>query len=72
MRVWPGTKLTYNHKSQQYPDILKTIFFSAIANSDCLVFDTAVATMFSENGNLGINVTISQTVNSMNYKSEPQ
>jgi len=45
---------------------------SAIANSDCLVFDTAVATMFSENGNLGINVTISQTVNSMNYKSEPQ
>ena len=72
MRVWPGKKLTYNHKSQKYPDILKTIFFSAIANSDCLVFDTAVATMFSENGNLGINVTISQTVNSMNYKSEPQ
>ena len=48
------------------------ITFSAIANSDCLVFDTAVAKMFSENGNLGINVTISQTVNSMNYKSEPQ
>lgn len=39
---------------------------SAIQNSDCLVFDTAVAQMFSENGNLGINVTISQTVNSMN------
>lgn len=38
---------------------------SAIQNSDCLVFDTAVAQMFSENGNLGINVTISQTVNSM-------
>ena len=72
MRVWPGTKLTYNHKSQKCPHNLKTIFFSAIANSDCLVFDTAVATMFSENGNLGINVTISQTVNSMNYKSEPQ
>jgi len=39
---------------------------SAIQNSDCLVFDTAVAQMFSENGNLGINVTISQTPNSMN------
>ncbi|CAG5112382.1 Oidioi.mRNA.OKI2018_I69.chr2.g6602.t1.cds [Oikopleura dioica] len=34
---------------------------SAIQNSDCLVFDTAVAQMFSENGNLGINVTISLT-----------
>ena len=36
------------------------LHFSAIANSDCLVFDTSVAKMFSENGNLGINVTISQ------------
>lgn len=30
-----------------------------IANSDCLVFDAGVAAHFSENGNLGINVTIS-------------
>merc|ERR1712128_74365 len=44
---------------------------SAIANSDCLVFDTSVAKMFSENGNLGINVTISQTsMNAVNYKGE--
>lgn len=73
MRVWPGTKQTVTiiREFTKNVHILITIF-SAIANSDCLVFDTAVATMFSENGNLGINVTISQTVNSMNYKSEPQ
>ena len=45
--------------------------FSAIASSDCLVFDTSVAKMFSENGNLGINVTISQTsMNTVNYKQD--
>ncbi|XP_021955411.1 E3 ubiquitin-protein ligase SIAH1 [Folsomia candida] len=32
---------------------------SAILNSDCLFFDTNTAKLFSENGNLGINVTIS-------------
>ncbi|XP_058482540.1 E3 ubiquitin-protein ligase Siah2 isoform X1 [Solea solea] len=32
---------------------------AAIVNSDCLVFDTAVAHLFADNGNLGINVTIS-------------
>ncbi|CAH0773548.1 unnamed protein product [Bemisia tabaci] len=34
---------------------------SAIVNSDCLVFDTNIAQLFAENGNLGINVTISTT-----------
>lgn len=32
---------------------------AAIAGSDCLVFDTNTARLFAENGNLGINVTIS-------------
>ncbi|KAJ8280529.1 hypothetical protein GJAV_G00055930 [Gymnothorax javanicus] len=32
---------------------------TAIMNSDCLVFDAATAHLFAENGNLGINVTIS-------------
>lgn len=32
---------------------------SAIMNSDCLVFDNSVAHMFADNGNLGINVTVS-------------
>eukprot|EP00918_Siedleckia_nematoides_P092334 GHVU01202784.1.p1 GENE.GHVU01202784.1~~GHVU01202784.1.p1 ORF type:complete len:305 (+),score=22.57 GHVU01202784.1:66-980(+) len=32
---------------------------SAIMNSDCLVFDTNIAQLFADNGNLGINVTIS-------------
>ncbi|KAL1455153.1 hypothetical protein WDU94_009268 [Cyamophila willieti] len=31
---------------------------SAIMNSDCLVFDTNIAQLFADNGNLGINVTI--------------
>jgi len=31
----------------------------AIQVSDCMVFDSNCAQMFSENGNLGINVTIS-------------
>jgi E3 ubiquitin-protein ligase SIAH1 len=30
----------------------------AIAQSDCLSFDTNNAQLFAENGNLGINVTI--------------
>uniref|UniRef100_A0A1B6ER71 E3 ubiquitin-protein ligase n=1 Tax=Cuerna arida TaxID=1464854 RepID=A0A1B6ER71_9HEMI len=32
---------------------------SAILNSDCLVFDTTIAQLFADTGNLGINVTIS-------------
>lgn len=32
---------------------------SAIRNSDCLVFDTSIAKLFADNGNLAINVTIS-------------
>ncbi|GLG93643.1 E3 ubiquitin-protein ligase sina [Gryllus bimaculatus] len=32
---------------------------SAILTSDCLVFDTSIAQLFADNGNLGINVTIS-------------
>ena len=32
---------------------------SAILNSDCLVFDTNIAQLFADTGNLGINVTIS-------------
>lgn len=32
---------------------------NAILNSDCLVFDTSIAQLFADNGNLGINVTIS-------------
>ena len=32
---------------------------SAIMFSDCLVFDTSIAQLFADNGNLGINVTIS-------------
>ncbi|THD22399.1 E3 ubiquitin-protein ligase [Fasciola hepatica] len=33
---------------------------SAIGASDCLVFDSNTAQLFTDNGNLGINVTISQ------------
>lgn len=32
---------------------------SAIMSSDCLVFDNSIAQHFADNGNLGINVTIS-------------
>jgi len=32
---------------------------SAIVASDCLVFDTNIAQLFADHGNLGINVTIS-------------
>lgn len=32
---------------------------NAIQQSDCLAFDTSTAQLFAENGNLGINVTIS-------------
>lgn len=32
---------------------------TSILNSDCLVFDTSIAQLFADTGNLGINVTIS-------------
>lgn len=32
---------------------------SAIMGSNCLVFDNSIAQHFADNGNLGINVTIS-------------
>ena len=32
---------------------------SAINKSDCLVFDMNIAQLFSDSGNLGINVTVS-------------
>lgn len=32
---------------------------AAISSSDCLEFDTTKAQLFADNGNLGINVTIS-------------
>ncbi|KAG0433303.1 hypothetical protein HPB47_020078 [Ixodes persulcatus] len=32
---------------------------AAIMSSDCLVFDTSIAQLFADSGNLGINVTIS-------------
>ena len=41
---------------------------SAILNSDCLVFDTSIAQLFAENGNLGINVTISM----VSYRYSPK
>ena len=33
-----------------------------LSQSDCLVFDTGIAQLFADNGNLGINVTISRVV----------
>ena len=46
--IWEATPRSINDGVQ-----------STINNSDCLVFDTTIAQHFSENGNLGINVTIS-------------
>ncbi|CAJ0587713.1 unnamed protein product, partial [Mesorhabditis spiculigera] len=37
----------------------------AISQSDCLAFDTPTAQLFAENGNLGINVTITQASDQM-------
>lgn len=45
--VWEATPRSINEGVQ-----------NTINSSDCLVFDTLVAQNFSENGNLGINVTI--------------
>ena len=46
--IWEATPRSINEGVQ-----------SCINSSDCLVFDTTIAQHFSENGNLGINVTIS-------------
>jgi len=46
--TWEATPMSIHDGVQQ-----------AIIKSDCLVFDSNTAQMFSENGNLGINVTIS-------------
>ena len=42
--------------------ILATLFTTFFPQSDCLVFDTGIAQLFADNGNLGINVTISRVV----------
>jgi len=48
-------KLTYEATPRSIDEGVQ----SAINSSDCLVFDTHIAQLFAENGNLGINVTIS-------------
>ncbi|XP_010184477.1 PREDICTED: E3 ubiquitin-protein ligase SIAH2, partial [Mesitornis unicolor] len=48
-------RLTWEATPRPIPDGVA----AAILNSDCLVFDTAIAHLFADNGNLGINVTIS-------------
>ncbi|KAF7492302.1 hypothetical protein SSS_10102 [Sarcoptes scabiei] len=42
------------------PKSINTGVQNAINSNDCLVFDTSLAQRFSDNGNLGINVTISR------------
>ena len=51
----PRWRLTWEATPRSIHEEIAT----AITNSDCLVFDTRVAQFFAENGNLGINVTIS-------------
>lgn len=41
-----------------HPQPLEVGFRKAIRNSDCLMFDTKMADLFSEAGNLAINVSI--------------
>ncbi|XP_077002887.1 E3 ubiquitin-protein ligase SIAH1-like [Tamandua tetradactyla] len=41
------------------PGSIREGIATAIMNSDCLVFDTSIAQLFAENGNLAITVTIS-------------
>ena len=43
---------------------------AAIMNSDCLVFDTSIAHLFADNGNLGINVTISMCWGSTHHNRD--
>jgi Seven in absentia protein family len=49
-------KLTY----EASPRSIHEGVAAAINSSDCLIFDPSIAKLFAENGNLGINVTISQ------------
>ncbi|XP_065347219.1 E3 ubiquitin-protein ligase Siah1-like [Cloeon dipterum] len=49
-------KLTY----EAAPRSIHEGVAAAINHSDCLVFDPSIAKLFSDHGNLGINVTISQ------------
>ncbi|KAB0361631.1 hypothetical protein FD754_005787 [Muntiacus muntjak] len=51
----PRRRLTWEAAPRSAHEGLAT----AIMNSDCLVFDTRAAQLFEENGNLGINITIS-------------
>ncbi|XP_059469160.1 E3 ubiquitin-protein ligase Siah1-like isoform X2 [Neocloeon triangulifer] len=52
-------RLTYEATPRSIHEGVST----AIHNSDCLVFDPSIAQLFSDNGNLGINVTISTVTN---------
>ncbi|CDS42403.1 e3 ubiquitin protein ligase siah1 [Echinococcus multilocularis] len=49
-------RLTWEATPRSIHDGVQT----AIANSDCLVFDSNMAQLFADNGSLGINVTISR------------
>jgi E3 ubiquitin-protein ligase SIAH1 len=52
-------RLTYEATPRSIHEGVST----AIHNSDCLVFDPSIAQLFSDSGNLGINVTISTVSN---------
>ncbi|XP_075406607.1 E3 ubiquitin-protein ligase SIAH1-like [Tenrec ecaudatus] len=52
----PGRRLAWEATPRSIHEGIAT----AILNSDCLVFDTTVAKLFAENGNLSMNVTISK------------
>ncbi len=52
--VGHGRKLTWEAK----PRSIHEGIVSVIASNDCLIFETAMAQHFGENGNLAINVTI--------------
>jgi len=52
--VGHGRKLTWEAK----PRSIHESIASVIASNDCLIFETAMAKHFGDNGNLAINVTI--------------
>jgi len=52
--VGHGRKLTWEAK----PRSIHEGIASVISSNDCLIFETAMAQHFGENGNLAINVTI--------------
>ncbi len=49
-----GRKLTWEAK----PRSIHEGIASVISTNDCLIFETTMAQLFGENGNLAINVTI--------------